>query len=77
MTTTCANHTAAPESYMGWHAWADRMSKTHAQVKCQECGLWSIWLPKREARIINKREEAETKAVVPHLLASMARKETP
>lgn len=40
-------HTPQPEGYREWHAWAERMSKTHRQVQCPNCGKWSIWLPKR------------------------------
>lgn len=44
--TTCADHTYGPRSYVAWHEWAERMSKTHVQKKCDECGLWEIWVPK-------------------------------
>lgn len=36
-------HTPCPEGYLQWHAWADKMSKTHKQVRCPGCGLWAIW----------------------------------
>lgn len=39
-------HTPAPESYTHWHAWAEKMTKTHKQVRCQHCGLLAIWVPK-------------------------------
>ena len=38
------NHTPQPTTYLAWHAWAKRMSKTHKQRKCPHCGLWSIWI---------------------------------
>jgi hypothetical protein len=47
-------HTPCPEGYLQWHEWARQASKTHAQVKCERCGLWAVWLPKAEARAINK-----------------------
>ncbi len=39
-------HTVAPEGYIQWHAWAETMSKTHHQRKCDGCGLFAIWEPK-------------------------------
>jgi hypothetical protein len=38
-------HTPSPSGYLAWHEWAEDMSKTHDQVKCQGCGLYSIWQP--------------------------------
>jgi uncharacterized protein YkwD len=55
-------HTPVPEGYLQWHDWAYRASKTHAAIKCEQCGLWKIWLPKSEARKINKRRLAEVNA---------------
>lgn len=40
------DHTVYPECYLQWHAWADKMSKTHRQRKCSGCGLYAIWEPK-------------------------------
>jgi len=40
-------HTPQPTGYREWHAWAQQMSKTHTQVRCPNCGLWAIWVPKR------------------------------
>lgn len=46
-----AQHTPEPDGYLGWHAWAAKMSRKHRQVRCPECGLWAIWVPKgRPAR---------------------------
>ncbi len=39
-------HTPCPEGYIAWHIWAARMGKTHRQIKCPMCGLYSIWIPK-------------------------------
>jgi hypothetical protein len=39
-------HTPCPDGYVGWHHWAERMSKTHIQIRCPGCDLWAIWLPK-------------------------------
>jgi hypothetical protein len=47
---SCSNiqqHTPSPESYLRWHSWAERMSKTHAQEKCASCGLYVIWTPNK------------------------------
>lgn len=41
------DHTPAPQGYMQWHVWAQRMGRTHKQVKCSGCGLYAIWLPRR------------------------------
>jgi hypothetical protein len=44
-----SNHTKepmAPHDYLGWHRWAEEMSKTHKQIRCEGCGLWAIWIPK-------------------------------
>ena len=35
----CEPHTPAPASYLGWHAWAERMDRTHDQRQCTGCGL--------------------------------------
>ena len=48
-----AKHTPCPDGYVEWQEWAKLMAKTHAQVKCQMCGCWTIWLPKAEARKVN------------------------
>lgn len=42
------DHTACPEGYIQWHAWAEEMAKTHKQIKCGECGRYSIWIPKKD-----------------------------
>ena len=44
--STCIDHTPQPEGYMQWHSWAYRMMRTHKQLMCEQCGLWSIWVPK-------------------------------
>lgn len=41
------DHTESPSGYLQWHAWAEKMARTHRQVKCGGCGKWSIWIPKR------------------------------
>lgn len=44
------HHTLCPiadHDYIGWHAWAKEMSKTHRQIRCTGCGLYTIWIPKR------------------------------
>lgn len=38
------NHTPQPTGYREWHSWAKKKIKTHKQVKCPYCGLWSIWI---------------------------------
>jgi hypothetical protein len=39
-------HTPHPISYLGHHAWMDKMQKTHKQLKCKTCGRWAIWVKK-------------------------------
>lgn len=56
------NHTPQPEQYATWHEWARKASKTHAQVRCPGCGKWTVWLPKKLARKINRRMDIEAKA---------------
>jgi hypothetical protein len=36
------DHTPCPvheSEYLGWHAWARKMSKTHKQIRCSGCKL--------------------------------------
>jgi hypothetical protein len=47
-----ANHTPAPMGYVARQEWSKRMSKTHRQITCEQCGLWVIWLPKAEERAV-------------------------
>ena len=46
MTNSKCKHTPCPKGYIDWHNWAEKKSKTHAQVKCPYCGLWAIWIKK-------------------------------
>lgn len=39
-----------PTDYLSWHAWAERKSKTHWQVRCPACGMLHVWRPRRRAR---------------------------
>lgn len=57
-------HTPCPEGYCEWHGWAERASKTHAQIKCKCCGKWSVWLPKTEARKVNREDRKKERAAV-------------
>ena len=43
-----AEHTLAPGGYLQWHDWAETMQKTHRTVKCSGCGLFRIWVPKKQ-----------------------------
>jgi hypothetical protein len=44
-----ADHADEPDGYLEWHAWAEKMGKTHDQAQCPGCGLWVIWMPKATA----------------------------
>lgn len=50
------DHTACPDGYIQWHAWAAEMSKTHRQRKCPSCGLYAIWEPKTARAILSKQD---------------------
>lgn len=41
-----SKHTPCPEDYMGWHEWAEEKGKTHRQIRCNGCNLFTIWVPK-------------------------------
>lgn len=41
--TTCDDHNDPGLGYLAWHAWAEKHSKKHHQVRCDECGLFKIW----------------------------------
>lgn len=40
------DHTPSPAGYLQWHDWARKMLRTHRQVRCPNCGLYVIWVPK-------------------------------
>lgn len=40
-------HTESPDGYLAWHAWAEKMSKTHKQERCPTCGCWVMWVKKK------------------------------
>lgn len=58
------NHTPRPEGYMAWMSWADRMSKTHKQIKCAGCGRYTIWVPKGQRVSKELTGEAEPTGLV-------------
>lgn len=41
------DHTPCPEGYIQWHAWARRQMRTHRQIKCTGCDLYTIWIPRK------------------------------
>lgn len=47
-------HTPCPDNYHPHYEWVEQAMKTHSQIQCPHCGLWTIWLPKAEAREINR-----------------------
>lgn len=47
-TKPCKRKPDVPTGYLAWHAWAERKSRRHYQVKCPKCGLLHIW--KRKPR---------------------------
>jgi hypothetical protein len=55
-----ARHTPCPEGYLQWHEWAEKMLRTHVQVKCPTCGMYAIWKRKRHNRVTSEmRQEAK------------------
>ena len=48
VTDNCDNHTPCPSGYFEWYDWSKMMTKNHRQVECGECGLFAIWIPKKE-----------------------------
>ena len=42
------NHTDCPSGYDDWHKWAKKMARTHKQKRCDTCGLFAIWVPKKK-----------------------------
>lgn len=36
-----------PSGYLAWGEWAEQKAKTHDCSQCPDCGLWSIYTPKR------------------------------
>lgn len=39
-------HPGWPDGYIARSEWAEKKLKTHDQVKCEECGLFAIWVKK-------------------------------
>ncbi len=59
--TDCPNrdeHTEGPNSYQGWHVWAEQKGKTHTQKRCGGCGLFAVWVPKVDALGITTKDDA-------------------
>jgi len=54
-------HTPTPPGYAEHHEWMQKASKTHSQIKCLHCGLWAIWLPKKEALAIRRKDAKSEK----------------
>ena len=48
------SHTPSPIGYLAWHDWADKISKTHKQVKCKSCGLFKVWIDKKTGKQLIK-----------------------
>jgi hypothetical protein len=52
------NHTPRPAGYAAWHEWAERMSRTHEQQRCPDCGRWAVWAKRSgiSGELIDKQE---------------------
>jgi hypothetical protein len=46
--SSCFDHNDQAEalSHVDWHMWAMQKGKTHRQTRCDECGLFKIWVEK-------------------------------
>lgn len=33
----------APQGYVAWHEWAERMAQRYDCEQCRNCGRWTIW----------------------------------
>jgi hypothetical protein len=53
-------HTPCPEDYILWHEWAAEKGKTHRQIRCAGCNLFTIWVPK--LKVIYSRAHGQTPA---------------
>jgi len=43
-------HTSCPNGYVAWFEWSYQMSKTHKQIRCKTCNLFTIWVKKKKAK---------------------------
>lgn len=59
MATNCTMHTPCPENYLDWHEWAREKNETHRQCRCDECGLYEIWVARKQ----DKSHSTETSEV--------------
>ncbi len=46
MVQRCAWHKPNIQGYIQWHEWAEDKGKTHRQIRCKGCDLFTIWVPK-------------------------------
>src|SRR3954470_8314255 len=42
-------HTPCPKGYVDFCDWADKMSKTHDQIKCKVCDSYDVWVERSDA----------------------------
>ena len=48
MASPACKHTPQPTGYVEWHMWAEKKQRTHEQRRCPGCGLWAIWVKRKE-----------------------------
>lgn len=46
----CKRNPNEPQSYIQWHAWAEKMSETHSNEKCEYCGLFHVWVKRQDIK---------------------------
>jgi hypothetical protein len=40
-----------PKGYVEWHEWAMKLSRTHHQERCPDCGRYTVWLKNAQASV--------------------------
>lgn len=48
-------HTPCPEGYLQWHLWANEMNEEYYPVRCEGCGLYSVWVKNQFVHIMGSQ----------------------
>ena len=48
MVRQCRSRKDEPKDYVSWYRWVERMSRTHRQKQCTQCGTWHVWARKQK-----------------------------
>lgn len=52
---------------------AERMSKAHRSITCDQCGLWTVWLPIKETNAVEKWRIKQAKLLHKRAMAHAAK----